>query len=87
MCDGVEREEGTTVAGGGTWSLGVAVELMEDIQVWSTWKFDALTNSRWRRIFAKVEFVEFVSNNCLYYGRLQGLSVVIVVYGRVRIGL
>ena len=29
MCDGVEREEGTTVAGGVTWSLGVAVELME----------------------------------------------------------
>ena len=28
MCDGAEREEGTTVAGGDTWSLGVAVELI-----------------------------------------------------------
>ena len=62
VCDGVEREEGTTVAGGVTWSLGVAVELMETTQVRSTWRFDALTNSRWWRIFAKVEFVVFVSN-------------------------
>ena len=29
MCDGVEWEEGITVAGGGTWSLGVAAKLME----------------------------------------------------------
>ena len=29
MCDGVEQKEGTTVAGGDTWRLGVAVELME----------------------------------------------------------
>ena len=28
MCDGAEREEGTIVAGGDTWSLGVAVELI-----------------------------------------------------------
>ena len=62
MCDGVEREEGTTVAGGVTWSLGVAVKLMETTQVRSTWRFDALTNSRWWTIFAKVEFVMFVSN-------------------------
>ena len=62
MCDGVALKEGITVAGGVTWSLGVAAELMGDNQVWSTWKFDALTNSRWQRIFAKVEFVEFVSN-------------------------
>ena len=33
-----------------------------DNQVRSTWKFDAWTNSRWLRIFAKVEFVVFVSN-------------------------
>jgi hypothetical protein len=29
MCDSVEQE-GTIVAGGVTWRLGVAVELMED---------------------------------------------------------
>ena len=29
MCDGVGRKEETTVAGGGTWSLGVAAKLME----------------------------------------------------------
>jgi hypothetical protein len=42
-----------------------------DNQVRSTWRFDAWTNSRWRRIFAKVEFVEFVSNIMykLGYGR------------------
>ena len=45
-----------------SWSLGVAVELMETTQVRSTWRFDALTNSRWWTIFAKVEFVVFVSN-------------------------
>ena len=33
-----------------------------DNQVRSTWRFGALTNSRWWRIFAKVKFVEFVSN-------------------------
>ena len=43
-------------------SRGVAVELMETTQVRSTWRFDALTNSRWWTIFAKVEFVVFVSN-------------------------
>ena len=58
----LKREEGTTVASGVTWSLGVAVELMETTQVRSTWRFDALTNSRWWTIFAKVEFVVFVSN-------------------------
>ena len=62
MWDGVEQEEGTTVAGGVTWRLGVAAKIMEDNQVRSTWRFDALTNSRWRRIFAKVEFAMFVSN-------------------------
>jgi hypothetical protein len=43
----------------------------EDNQVRSTWRFDAWTNLRWRRIFAKVEFVEFVSNIMykLDYGR------------------
>jgi hypothetical protein len=60
--DDVERKEETKVAGGVTWSLGVAVELMEDNQVRSTWRFDAWTNSRWWTIFAKVGFVEFVSN-------------------------
>jgi hypothetical protein len=30
VCDSVEQEEGTIVAGGVTWRLGVAVELMED---------------------------------------------------------
>ena len=38
VCDGVEREEGTTVAGGVTWSLGVAAKLMETTQVRSTWR-------------------------------------------------
>ena len=37
----------------------VAVELMETTQVRSTLRFDALTNSRWWTIFAKVEFVVF----------------------------
>ena len=32
VCDGVEREEGTTVAGGVTWSLGVALVLMVQVQ-------------------------------------------------------
>ena len=31
-------------------------------QVQCTWRFDARTNSRWWRIFAKVEFVRVVSN-------------------------
>ena len=31
-------------------------------QVKCTWRFDARTNSRWWRIFAKVEFVRVVSN-------------------------
>ena len=31
-------------------------------QVQCTWRFDAQTNSRWWRIFAKVEFVRIVSN-------------------------
>ena len=31
-------------------------------QVQCTWRFDAQTNSRWWRIFAKVEFVRVVSN-------------------------
>ena len=31
-------------------------------QVQCTWRFDARTNSRWWRIFAKVEFVRIVSN-------------------------
>ena len=65
MWDGVEQEEGTTVAGGVAWSLGVAVELMEDNQVRSTWRFDELTNSRWRTIFAKVEFVVFCVKYCV----------------------
>jgi hypothetical protein len=30
MCDSVKQEEGTIVAGGVAWRLGVAVELMED---------------------------------------------------------
>jgi hypothetical protein len=30
--------------------------------VWSAWKFDTLMNSWWRRIFAKVKFIVFVSN-------------------------
>ena len=64
MCDSVERKEGTIIAGGGTWSLGVAAELMEDNQVRSTWRFDAWTNSRWWRIFVKVESV--VVSNIMY---------------------
>ena len=42
--------------------FGVAAVLMGYTQVQCTWKFDALTNSRWWRIFAKVEFVRVVSN-------------------------
>ena len=68
MCDGVEREEGTTVAGGVTWSLGVAAELMEDNQVRNTWRFDAWTNSSRRRIFAKLEFVVFCVKYCVHVG-------------------
>jgi hypothetical protein len=30
VCDSVEQKEGTIVAGGVAWRLGVAVELMED---------------------------------------------------------
>ena len=37
-------------------------------------------------IFAKVEFVEFVSNMCTSWLRV-GLGVVFMVYGRVRVGL
>ena len=40
----------------------VAAVLMREAQVQCTWKFDALTNSRWWRIFVKVEFVRVVSN-------------------------
>ena len=39
-------------------------------QVQCTWRFDAQTNSRWLRIFAKVEFVRVVSN-IIVQGRLQ----------------
>ena len=39
-------------------------------QVQCTWKFDALTNSRWWRIFIKVEFVRIVLN-IIVQGRLQ----------------
>lgn len=42
--------------------FGVAAVLMGQAQVQCTWKFDAWTNSRWWRIFAKVEFVRVVSN-------------------------
>ena len=40
--------------------FGVAAVLMGQAQVQCTWKLDALTNSRWWRIFAKVEFVRVV---------------------------
>ena len=68
-------EEGTTVAGGVTWSLGVAVELMETTQVRSTWRFDALTNSRWWTIFAKVEFVVFCVKYCVRVGLVLDLEL------------
>jgi hypothetical protein len=55
VCDGVEREEGTTIAGGVTWRMGVAVELMEDNSSPEYIELYAWTNSRWRRMFAKVE--------------------------------
>ena len=42
--------------------FGVVAVLTGYAQVQCTWKFDALTNSRWWRIFAKVEFVRVVSN-------------------------
>jgi hypothetical protein len=77
VCDGVEWKEGTTVAGGGTWSLGVAAELMETTQVWCTWRFDAWTNSRWRRIFAKVEFVAYVSNISVRVGLRLDLCCIV----------
>ena len=76
VCDGVKQEEGTTATGGGTWSLRVAVELMETTQVRSTWRFDAWTNSRWRRIFAKVEFVVFVSNILYELGYVRTWSCI-----------
>ena len=39
-------------------------------QVQCTWRFDARTNSRWWKIFVKVEFVRVVSN-IIVQGRLQ----------------
>ena len=39
-------------------------------QVQCTWRFDARTNSRWWRIFVKVEFVRIMSN-IIVQGRLQ----------------
>jgi hypothetical protein len=38
------------------------VELIKDSSSLEYMEFDALMNSRWQRIFAKVEFVVFVSN-------------------------
>ena len=76
MCDGVERKEGTTVVGGVTWSLGVAAKFMGDNQVRSTRRFDALTNSRLRTIFVKVEFVVF----CVKYYVRVGLRLDFELY-------
>jgi hypothetical protein len=39
---------------------GVAVELLEDSTNPEYMEFDALMNSRWRRIFANVDFIVFV---------------------------
>ena len=50
----------------------------EDNQVQSTWRFDAWTNLRWRTLFAKVEFVVFVSNICTSWVTI-GLRVVLGV--------
>ena len=52
--------------------------MKKTIQVRSTWKLGAWTNSRWWRIFAKVEFVEFVSNIVYELGYI-GLGVVVWV--------
>jgi hypothetical protein len=52
VCDSVEQEEGIIVAGGVTWRLGVAVELMEDssspeyMKVWCFDEFKVADNIR-----------------------------------------
>ena len=47
-----------------------------DNQVWSTWRFDAWTNSRWWIIFVKVEFVMFVSNIVYKLGYVRTWSYI-----------
>ena len=47
-----------------------------DNQVRSTWRFDALTNSRCWRIFVKVEFVVFVSNIVYVLGYVRTWSCI-----------
>jgi hypothetical protein len=54
------------------------VELMEDSSSPEYMEFDALMNSRWRRIFTKVEFVVFVSNICTSWVTV-GLRIVLGV--------
>jgi hypothetical protein len=85
VCDSVEQEEGTIFAGGVVWRLGVAVELMEDKSSSEYMQFNALMNSRWQRIFAKVEFVVFLSNIYCTSWVTYGLKVVIGV-DRLRVG-
>jgi hypothetical protein len=63
VCDSVEQKEGTIVTGGVTWRLEVAVEAhRRQLESEVHGGLMLLTNSRWRIIFAKVEFVVFVSN-------------------------
>jgi hypothetical protein len=52
------------------------VDVMEDNQIRSTWKFDAWTDLRWWTIFAKVEFVEFVPNIMHDLGYVRTLSYI-----------
>ena len=46
-------------------------------QVQCTWRFDARTNSRWWRIFAKVEFVRVVSNIVYKVGYSWTMSCIV----------
>jgi hypothetical protein len=52
------------------------VELMKDSSSPEYIDFDALMNSRWQRIFAKVEFVVFVSNIVYVLGYVWSLSCI-----------
>ena len=66
--DSSQEKKGLQVAGGVIWSVWGSSGAQAQVQC--TWKFDALTNSRWWRIFAKVKFVSVVSN-IIVQGRLQ----------------
>ena len=75
-----QEKKGLQVAGGVTWSFGVAAILIGYPQVQCTWKFDAWTNPRWWSIFAKVEFVGVVSNIVYKVGYSWTMSCIVFTY-------